>query len=158
MSIRSEPDRTQTVTADSPLREVRYEYTPGFPQLLHGLRASLLVATHQADKLKVIGARDGRLTIAFRDFERVMGVAAGAGRVAVGTRRQVFFLQPAHEFAPRVQPAGSYDACWLARSSFVTSNIHETTWADSRSSGQVIRVSGLPADSLDEPESPPREP
>jgi protein O-GlcNAc transferase len=123
MSGEQQPDRSPAAT-ESPRREVRYEYSPGFPEILQQLGASLLVSTYQAGKLVAIGVQDGRLTFAFHDFERVMGVAASPGRLAVGTRRQICFLRPAHEFAPRIEPLATYDGCWLARNAFVTGAIH----------------------------------
>jgi protein O-GlcNAc transferase len=112
------------------MREVRFEYTREFPLVLEHLHAALAVSTYQAGKLVVIGVHGGQLTFAFHDFERVMGVAAGDGQLAVGTRRQVYFLRAAHEFAPRLQPAGTYGGCWLARTSFITGSIHghELAW------------------------------
>jgi len=110
--------------------EVRFEYTPEFPRVLESLGSTLLVSTYQAGKLLVIGVHAGQLTFAFHDFERVMGVAAAGGQLAVGTRRQVFFLRAAHDFASRIEPVGTYDGCWLARTSLVTGSIHghELAW------------------------------
>ncbi|HUP80263.1 MAG TPA: DUF4915 domain-containing protein, partial [Pirellula sp.] len=70
-----------------------------------------------------IGSHAGKLSFAFHGFDQVMGVAVSKDRIAIGTRRQIYFLNPAHEFAPRVEPFGSYDRCWLARSSFVTGRV-----------------------------------
>ena len=56
-------------------REVSFEYSPQFPQVLQQQHASLLVSTYQAGKLCVIGVREGKLTFAFHNFDRVMGVA-----------------------------------------------------------------------------------
>jgi protein O-GlcNAc transferase len=133
---RTTNDIAQSPQADEPReqaprqREVRFEHSPDFPHILEHLGVSLLISTYQAGKLVVVGARHGKLTFAFHSYERVMGLAASSQRIAVGTRRQVFFLQPAHELAPRVEPAGEHDACWLARSSLVTGNIHghELAW------------------------------
>ena len=131
MQTQPQPDQ-HPAAAEPPLREVRYEYSPGFPEILPQLGASLLVSTYQAGKLVAIGVRDDRLTFDFHDFERVMGVAASPARLAVGTRRQICFLRPAHEFAPRVEPAATYDGCWLARQAFVTGAIHghDLAWGE----------------------------
>lgn len=112
------------------LREVRFEYSRSFPGILEHLRASLLVSTYQAGKLVVVGVHQGRLRFAFHNFERVMGLAVSPQRIAVGTRRHVYWLSPAHELARRVQPLDSYDGCWLSRGSLVTGNVHghEMAW------------------------------
>jgi uncharacterized protein (TIGR03032 family) len=117
-------DEQAPTAARLEMREVRYEYTPNLPEILKGLGASLLVSTYQAGKLCVVGARDGKLTFAFHSFEQVMGVAASPARIAVGARRQIASFHPAHDCAARLEPAGTFDGCWVARTSFVTGNIH----------------------------------
>ncbi len=109
---------------ESRMREVRFEHSREFPHILEHLRASLLVSTYQAGKLVVVGSHQGRLTFAFHNFDRVMGVAVSRQRIAVGTRRQVYLLHPSHEFAGRIPPLGIHDGCWLTRGSLVTGNVH----------------------------------
>ena len=60
-----------------------------------------------------------------------MGIAVHPARIAIGSRGVIWLLQNATEFAPRLEPAGRYDACYLARQSFITGNIHahEMAWA-----------------------------
>ena len=118
--------------ADAPLRAIRHEYTRNWVPILTDLSASLLVSTYQAGKLVVVGVRQGALSLAYHNFERAMGIAARPGRLAVGTHRQVWFLRAAPEIAARVEPAGRYDACFLARSAHFTGEIqgHELAWSD----------------------------
>ncbi len=123
-SLATRQDDSSTAGPSTAKREVRFEYSPLFPNVLEQINASLLVSTYQAGKLCVIGVREGKLTFAFHNFDRVMGVAVSPKRIAVGTRRQIFSLYPAHEVASRLEPLGSHDACWLARTSFVTGSIH----------------------------------
>jgi len=51
--------------------------------------------------------------------------------VAVAARAQVWFLQSSPDLAPRVEPAGQHDACFLTRSSHFTGEVqaHELAWA-----------------------------
>ena len=60
-----------------------------------------------------------------------MGLAVDGGRLALARRDQVWFLRDAPDIAPRVEPAGRHDACFLPRSSHVTGDIgvHELAWA-----------------------------
>jgi uncharacterized protein (TIGR03032 family) len=60
-----------------------------------------------------------------------MGLAAEGGRLAIGTRKEVWFLRNAPDIAPRLEPAGLHDACFLPRSAHVTGDIgiHEIAWA-----------------------------
>ena len=66
------------------LREVRFECSRDFPRILEHLNVALLVSTYQAGKLAVVGSQQGQLTLAFHNFERVMGVAVSPQRIAVG--------------------------------------------------------------------------
>ena len=106
------------------VREVRYEYTPAFVDVLRHLDASLLVTTYQAGKLLVLGVQDRRLEISFCSFEQPMGLAVHPNRLAVGTKRQIHFLVPAHDVAPSIEPRGSYNGCYLPRQSFYTGAVH----------------------------------
>ena len=114
------------------LSEVQFEHTPNFAHVLEQLQVTLLVSTYQAGKLLVIGSHAGKLSFAFHGFDQVMGIAVSKDCLAIGTRRQIYFLNPAHQFAPRIEPAGSHDRCWLTRSSFVTGSIHghDLAWGD----------------------------
>ena len=131
MSQASEPINDDgKPAAAAPLREVRFEYSPHFPQILEHLKATLLISTYQAGKLGCITAREGKLDLAFHNFEQAMGIAANPQRLAIGTRGQVWFLDAAHELAPRIKPVGVHDACFLSRMSLCTGNIHihEMVW------------------------------
>lgn len=110
---------------------VNFEHTPNFVGLLEQLGVSLLVSTYQAGKLLAIGTSGGAIAISFYNFEQAMGVAVKPGRIAVGARRQIWFLRAAPDIAPRVEPAGKYDACFLTRTAHFTGAIHghELTWA-----------------------------
>ena len=117
--------------APPPPVEFHYTQTESFVVLLHQLRASLLVSTYQANKLLAVRAGGNGLSTLVRTFDRPMGLAVDARRLALGTRDRVWFLRNAPDIAPRVEPAGQHDACYLPRSCHVTGDIgvHELAWA-----------------------------
>jgi uncharacterized protein (TIGR03032 family) len=124
-------DRHPAPAASAPTAvEFHYTQTDSFALLLRQLNVSLLVTTYQANKLLVVRAAQGGLSTLVRTFERPMGLAVDARRMALGTRDQVWFLRNAPDIAPRVEPAGMHDACYLPRSSHVTGDIgvHEMAW------------------------------
>lgn len=127
---RAGPGREGPPAPPSPVA-FHYAQTESFPELLSELRASLLVSTYQANKLLVARAAGGGLSTLVRTFDRPMGLAADPRRLAVGTRDQIWFLRNAPDIAPRVEPAGAHDACYLPRASHVTGDIgvHEMAWA-----------------------------
>lgn len=108
----------------------RYVHTSGLPALLEGLNASLLVSTYQAGKLVVVRAAGDRLSTLLRNFEQAMGLAVDPRCLAVGTRTMIWFLRNAPDIAPRLEPAGRHDGCFLPRSCHVTGDvrIHEIAW------------------------------
>ena len=111
-------------------REVRFEYSKSLVPVLEKLGATLIVSTYQAGKLVVVGVRQGKLELSFHNFDRVMGVAVGADRIAVGVREQLWMLINAPEIAPQLEPRGEFDACFLARQSLFTGEIqvHDLAW------------------------------
>ena len=134
MSVAS-PKRTHPPTSpgSTPPAPVAFHYTQtdSFVALLAELVASLLITTYQANKLLVARAAEGGLSMLVRTFERPMGLAVDARRLTLGTRSQIWFLRNAPDIAPRVEPAGRHDACFVPRSCHVTGDIgvHEMAWA-----------------------------
>lgn len=112
-----------------------YVQTESFVALLHQLGASLLVSTYQANKLLAVRASGNGLSTLVRTFDKPMGLAIDGPRLALGTRKEVWFMRNAPDIAPQLEPPGTYDACFLPRSSHITGDIgiHEMAWARSRS-------------------------
>src|SRR4051794_16119879 len=110
--------------------EFRYTQTDSFPALLNQLGASLLVTTYQANKLLVARAAGSGLSTLVRTFDQPMGLAVDGRRIALGTRNQIWLLRNAPDIAPRVEPAGVHDGCFVPRSCHVTGDIrgHEIAW------------------------------
>jgi uncharacterized protein (TIGR03032 family) len=136
-----------TATLDAPpapSRTVRHEYTLNLAPLLRSLGASLLVSTYQGGKLVVVGPGYGPgddLVLTCHNFERAMGIAVAPGRIAVGARSVVWLLNDAPTLAPRLEPAGTHDACYLTRAALYTGEIlgHELEWI----SGELWAVNTL---------------
>lgn len=105
-------------------REVRYEYSDNLPRILEHLKASLLVSTYQAGKMAVIGTRDSSLELSFHNFDRAMGLAVAPDQIALGAHRQIWFLDSAPQIAGSLSSEIPYDACYLARRSHFTADIH----------------------------------
>jgi uncharacterized protein (TIGR03032 family) len=115
--------------ADSPLRSA---YTQSFPQFLEQLESSLLVSTYQTGKLICARADRATLNTHFRDFDRPMGLAVAPGRIAIGTRAEVLDYRNFPEVAPKIEPQGKHDACFLPRNKHFTGDIriHEIAFAE----------------------------
>lgn len=120
-----------TPTNGSAAVAFHYTQTDNFAALLNQLGAALLVSTYQANKLLVVRAAGNGLSTLIRTFDRPMGLAADSRRLALGTRTEVWLLRNAPDIAPRIEPAGRHDACYLPRSCHVTGDIgiHEMAWA-----------------------------
>lgn len=108
-----------------------YAQSDSFVALLQQLGATLLVSTYQANKLLAVRASGQGLSTLVRTFDKPMGLALDGRRIAIGTRKEVWLLRNAPDIAPRIEPAGTHDACYLPRSSHVTGDIgiHEIAYA-----------------------------
>ncbi|HBI41830.1 MAG TPA: TIGR03032 family protein, partial [Planctomycetales bacterium] len=62
--------------------EFHYAQSDSFGPLLRQLGVSLLVTTYQANKLLVVRATQGGLSLLVRTFEKPMGLAVDARRLA----------------------------------------------------------------------------
>jgi uncharacterized protein (TIGR03032 family) len=136
MEQRAEITVDEEVAATSQPRSVEHEYTLNWAPILRQIRASLLVSTYQAGKVVVVSAGSSHdeydLRLTCHNFERAMGVAVAPGRLAVGARSVVWILRDAPTIAPRLDPPGTHDACYLTRAALYTGAIngHELAWAD----------------------------
>jgi uncharacterized protein (TIGR03032 family) len=90
----------------------------------------LLISTYQAGQLVAVGVTDNQVVFSFRRFDRAMGVALGADRLAVAGKDQIWSLGESSALAPEIAPVGRYDRCWLPRTSTVTGAVHchEIAW------------------------------
>jgi uncharacterized protein (TIGR03032 family) len=105
--------------------------TDTFARALELSASSLLVSTYQTGRLVCARARDGALNTHFREYDKPMGIAVAEGRIALGTRTEVWDLRDMPEAAAKLEPAGSHDACYLPRNRHVTGDIavHDLTFA-----------------------------
>lgn len=126
----SKPDTVPASKTSTGDREIRFEYSDALGPLFNQLGISLFVSTYDAGKLVVINGHQTKLNFSFHNFERAMGIAAGTGRLAVGGKDWVYFLNNAPDLAPQIAPAGTHDACYLTRASQYTGDIavHELAW------------------------------
>lgn len=119
-------------TEQEKAREVRYEYSNNLAGILKGLNISLFFSTYQAGKLGVVTVKDNSLNISFHNFQRAMGMAISPTQMAVGGKDWVYFLRNDSKLAPQIEPAGSYNACFLTRSGQYTGDIsiHDLAWGN----------------------------
>jgi uncharacterized protein (TIGR03032 family) len=112
--------------------------TESFGALLQAAGASLLISTYQTNRLVCARMRPDGLNTHFRAFEKPMGVAVAQDRIALGTRTEVWDLRNMPQAAPKVEPAGTHDACYLPRNRHVTGDIavHDLDFAE----GQLFVV------------------
>jgi uncharacterized protein (TIGR03032 family) len=126
-------DEAESGTAAGP-EAFRSVHTTSVPQLLRALGVSLLVSTYQSGRLVVLRANDEGLNTHFIGFDAPMGIALKAGGFALGTRRQIWDFRNQPAVGARIEPAGTYDACYLPRSAHWTGDvrIHEMAYVGDR--------------------------
>jgi protein O-GlcNAc transferase len=124
---------TSDVDEKPTLREIKYEYTPLFPELLKHLQSSIILTTYQAGKLLVIGLDDkGALKLGYTNYDQPMGLAVHPRRIAVGTKREIRFFCPTQSDAQSRDGHRPSNNCLAERSSQVTGKIlgHDLAWGD----------------------------
>jgi uncharacterized protein (TIGR03032 family) len=111
----------------TPLRSV---HTANLPALLAELRISLVVSTYQAGKVILVRSDGAVLNTHFRTFAKPMGVAADRRRLTVGGAQSVWCYRNMPAVAPKLEPPGTHDACYLPRRIHVTGDIdvHEMAY------------------------------
>jgi uncharacterized protein (TIGR03032 family) len=105
--------------------------TGSFAHRLRRLNSSLIISTYQTNKLICARQRDGLLNTHFRHFDKPMGIATAKGRFSVGTRTEVWDMRDMPAVAPKVEPPGTHDACYLPRNRHITGDIaiHDLAYA-----------------------------
>ena len=112
---RAQPPAEKDSQAAAPqLEPLRSVHTASFPQILSQCGISLLVTTYQAGRLVVLRAQGGVLNTHFRGFPKPMGLAVRGNRLAIGLATEICEYHNLPAVAPKVQPAGTHDACFLA--------------------------------------------
>ncbi|MFM7152012.1 MAG: TIGR03032 family protein, partial [Gemmataceae bacterium] len=98
-------------------------------------------STYQAGKVFTVGSHANALQLRFHHFDQAMGLARTPRGLAIGSRRQVWFLAGMPDLARRLQPAGQFDVCFLTHQSFFTGPImvHDLGWGE----GQLWAVNTL---------------
>lgn len=112
----------------SPLRSVN---SSNLTEILNQLQSSLMLTTYQTGKLVAI-RRDGTgVNTHFRQFESPMGLDLRGGRMAIGTRSQIFEYHNVPSLLEKMQPPGKHDACFVPRRSHYTGDvrIHDVAYA-----------------------------
>lgn len=111
---------TRPGTEASPFRSV---FTGAFARVLAELQSALLISTYQSGRLICARVSDGMLNTHLRTFDKPMGIAAQRGRFALGTRTEIWDFRDMPGVAPKLEPPGRHDACFLPRNRHTTGDI-----------------------------------
>ena len=108
------------------------QHTQTFPEFLTQTGISLVVSTYQAGKLILLRAQDGVLNTHFVDMAKPMGIALQEPHLAVGTGYQLNHYFNMADAAPKVEPHGTHNTCYLPRETHITGDIdiHEMGFTD----------------------------
>ncbi|MCP4410433.1 MAG: TIGR03032 family protein [Gammaproteobacteria bacterium] len=119
-----------SLPAAAPSAALRSVYTSSLPELFEQLKISLIVSTYQAGKVIAVRNDGGTINTHFRNFSKPMGVSADAKRLTIGGTNTVWHYHNMPALAPKLEPPGKHDACYLPRRIHVTGDIdiHELAW------------------------------
>ncbi len=106
-------------------------HTQSLTELLTSGQFSLMVTTYQAGKLILVRADGEAVNTHFRQYSRPMGMAVNPTRLALGTAHELVEFYNLEAVAPKLEPKGKHDACYLLRNVHITGDIdiHEMGWA-----------------------------
>ena len=114
----------------APTGVLKSVHTSNLPDLFRQLQISLVVSTYQAGKVIVVRADGATLNTHFRAFGKPMGIAADRSRLTIGGTNTVWYYRNVPAVAPKLEPQGRHDACYLPRRIHVTGDIdiHEMAY------------------------------
>ena len=113
-----------------PTEALRSVHTSNLPEIFKQLQISLAVSTYQAGKVILVRADGATLNTHFRAFGKPMGIAADRSRLTIGGTNTVWYYRNVPAVAPKLEPQGKHDACYLPRRIHVTGDIdiHEMAY------------------------------
>jgi uncharacterized protein (TIGR03032 family) len=134
----------------TPHEPLRSTHTSTLPELLAHFCASVLVTTYQAGRLVLLRADGEVLNTHFRLFQKPMGMAVRANRIAIGCEMEIREYHNVPAVCGRLDRSGKHDACFLPRMAHATGDIdiHEMAWGESRGQGTEDRGRGAGASEL----------
>lgn len=106
--------------SDSPYRSVS---AGNLGEILGTLGSTLLLSTYQTGRLVAVRSTGSGVNTHFRSLESPMGISYDAGRLAVGTRAQVYEYQNLPALVDKIDPPGRHDACFVPRRVSYTGDI-----------------------------------
>ncbi len=138
-SRRSFPTATNSIADKSKKKPLASVHTSNFPQILAHLNSSLVVSTYQAHKLIMLRNENGILNTHFRMFNKPMGMAVDAGRLAIGTAASVQEYHDVPAVANRLKGEKNHDAVFLPRRENITGDIqiHEMAYVNEPATGSA---------------------
>ena len=115
----------------NPGEALQSKFTTSFLTLLQTGKLSVAVSTYQAGQVVFLRSDHGKLNTHFCSFNRPMGLAFQGNRLVIGTNNEIFEFRNTPAVAPKVEPKGRHDACFIPRSVHYTGNIdiHEIDFA-----------------------------
>jgi uncharacterized protein (TIGR03032 family) len=123
---------TQAAPAAPPTApdDFRSIHTANFAGILAQLGVTLAVSTYQSGRMILVRADGEALNTHLRFFPSPMGIALGRSGLALGTLNQVIEFRNQPEVAPKIEPRGRHDACFLPARMHVTGDIrvHELAY------------------------------
>ncbi len=110
----------------SPPAQIACNITDSFAEWMSRCGGVVAVSTYQAGKVGMFGWDGRQVTLVMREFDKPLGMAWEAGRLAIACRHQVWQLADAPLLAESYltdQP-GRYDALYLPRAAHFTGDVN----------------------------------
>jgi len=102
---------------------LRSVHTEGLTSIFSELGISLAITTYQAGKVILVRKDGDQLNTHFRSFGKPMGLAVQNNRLSIGGVNAVWDYRNMPAVAPKLEPPGKHDACFMPRGIHVTGDI-----------------------------------
>lgn len=102
---------------------LRSVHTANLPAIFDQIGMSLVISTYQAGKVILVRNDGGALNTHFRTFAKPMGIVADDIRLTIGGVNTVWDYRNMPAVAPKLDPPGKHDACYIPRRIHVTGDI-----------------------------------
>ncbi|MBV5320305.1 MAG: TIGR03032 family protein [Sulfuricurvum sp.] len=103
--------------------KIDFNYSVNLVSLLEQMGVTILMSTYQAGKIMVIGADQGKLDLRYKEFPRPMGMVTHQGKLWAGLGHGIWQFANYAGAASKIEPQGSYDACYLPQNIHFTADI-----------------------------------
>lgn len=103
--------------------KIDFSYPDSLVELLSKMKVTIVMSTYQAGKIMLIGAKEGKFDIRYKEFPRPMGMVWEKGKFFAGLGHGIWQFSNYTGVAEILEPKETFDACYLPQNIHFTADI-----------------------------------